>query len=166
MKKQILALALIIGLTMATAASAHWGRGGGYGGGYGGCQQMQGQTMQGPMQGRMYQQLDQATQDKIKQFYKDTQPLHKEMAMKLAEKQALLRSDKPDPQAVAKVTGEMFDLRATIRQKAEQAGVDQYVGPGHMGRYFGRGRGPGMMGQGPGMMNMMDNDSTDGDSQQ
>lgn len=150
MKKQVIALSLIIGLTMATVASANWGRGGGRGyggyGGYGDCPQVQGQMMQGPM----FQQLDQATQDKIQQFFKDTQPLHKEMTMKRAEKQALMRSENPDPQAVAKVTGEMFDLQATIREKAELAGVDQYVGPGSMGiggrgPGFGHGRGCGRM---------------------
>jgi Spy/CpxP family protein refolding chaperone len=160
MKKQFLALALIIGLSVATVASADWGRGGGYGGN-GNCPQMQGQMMQGPMQGQMPQQLDQATQDKIKKFFKDTLPLHKEMAMKHAEKQALMQSDTPDPQAVAKVTGEMFDLRMTMQEKAELAGVDQYVGPGHMGMGMGmgcggRGHGKGMgmgMGRGSGMMN-------------
>ena len=150
MKKQIIALSLIIGLTMATVASANWGRGGGRGyGGYGDCPQVQGQMMQGPM----FQQLDEATQDKINQFFKDTQPLHKEMAMKRAEKQALMQSDKPDPQAVAKVTGEMFDLRVTIHEKAELAGVDQYVGQGRMG--FG-GRDPGF-GHGKGFGRMMNN---------
>lgn len=128
MKKQLTALALILGLTMATGASANWGRGNKGYGGYGNCPQMQGQ---------MVQQLDQATQDKIQQFFKDTQPLHKEMAMKRAEKQALMRSDNPDPQAVAKVTGELFDLRMTMQQQAEQAGVAQYVGPGHMGGHMG-----------------------------
>ncbi len=144
MKKQIIALALITGLTMATAASADWGRGRGYGG-YGDCPQMQGQ-----MQGQTFQQLDQATKDKIKQFFKDTQPLHKEMAMKRAEKQALMLSDNPDPQAVAKVTGELFELRTAMQEKAELAGVDEYVGPGRMGRGgcgpdFGKGQGRGMM---------------------
>lgn len=153
MKKKIIALALLTGLTMATVASADWGRGRGHGGygGYGDCPQMQGQ-----MQGQMYQQLDQATKDKIKQFFKDTQPLHKEMAMKRAEKQALMQSETPDPQAVAKVTGELFDLRTTMQEKAEQAGVDQYVGPGRMGGMGGMGRGgcgPGFgKGQGGGMM--------------
>jgi Spy/CpxP family protein refolding chaperone len=157
MKKQFLALALIIGLSVATVASADWGKGRGYG--YGDCPQMQGQMMQGPMQGQMPQQLDQATQDKIQKFFKDTLPLHKEMAMKHAEKQALMQSDKPDPQAVAKVTGEMFDLRMTMQEKAELAGVDQYVGPGRMGMGMGMGMGCGGrghgkgMGQGPGMMN-------------
>lgn len=152
MKKKIIALALITGLTMATVASADWGRGRGHDGygGYGDCPQMQGQ-----MQGQMFQQLDQATKDKIKQFFKDTQPLHKEMAMKRAEKQALMQSENPDPQAVAKVTGELFDLRTTMQEKAEQAGVDQYVGPGRMGGMggMGHGCGPGLgKGQGGGMM--------------
>jgi len=145
MKKKIVALALITGLTMATVASANWTRGQR---GYGDCPQVQSQ---------MFQQLDQATQDKIKQFFKDTQPLHKEMAMKRAEKQALMRSESPDPQAVAKVTGELFDLRVSMHEKAELAGVDQYVGPGRMGGkggmgYKGRGHGCGK-GQGLGMLN-------------
>lgn len=148
MKKKLVALALITGLTMTTVASADWGKGGRGYGGYGDCPQMQGQ---------MYQQLDQATKDKIKQFFIDTQPLHKEMAMKRAEKKALLLSDKPDPQAVAKVTGELFDLRISLREKAELAGVDQYVGHGRMGRMGGmgqKGRGHGCgNGQGSGMMN-------------
>lgn len=154
MKKKIIALALISGLTLATVASADWGRGRGYGGygGYGDCPQMQGQ-----MQGQMFQQLDQATKDKIQQFFKDNQPLHKEMAMKRGEKQALMRSDNPDAQAVAKITGELFDLRTTIQEKAQLAGVDQYVGPGrmgHMGRMGRSGNGPGSgNGQGRGMMN-------------
>jgi hypothetical protein len=152
MKKKIIALALITGLTMATVASADWGRGRGYGD----CPQMQGQ-----MQGQMFQQLDQATKDKIKQFFKDTQPLHKEMAMKRAEKKALMRGDNPDPQAVAKVTGELFDLRTTMQEKAELAGVDQYVGPGRMGHMGNMGRGgcgPDFgKGQGRGMMNAPQN---------
>ena len=143
MKKQLVALALIMGLAMATGASADWGRGNKGNGSYGNCPQMKGQV-----QGQMFQQLDQATQDKIKQFFKDTLPLHKEMAMKRAEKQALMRSATPDAQAVAKVTGELFDLRTTMQEKAEQAGVSEYVGPGHMGG-MGRMGGRGQMGNGP-----------------
>ena len=70
MKKQIVALALIIGMSMATAASADWGRGGR---GYGDCPQVQGYMMQGQAAGQ-FQQLDQGTQDKIAQFFKDTLP--------------------------------------------------------------------------------------------
>lgn len=146
MKKQIVALALIVGLGMATAASADWGRG--YRG-YGDCLQGTGQMMAWQARGQ-FQQLDQATQDKITQFFKDTRPLRKEMAMKRAEKKALMRSDNPDAQAVARLTGELFDLRVSMQDKAEEAGVEQYVGPGRMG-YMGHGRG---RGQGPGMGKM------------
>jgi hypothetical protein len=149
MKKQLVALALIIGLSMATAASAEWGRGGR---GYGDCPQARGYMMQGQGPGQ-FQQLDQATQDKIAQFFNDTRSLHKEMAMKRAEKKALMRSDNPDAQAVARLTGELFDLRVTMQDKAQEAGVAQYVGPGRMGCMgcmggMGHGRG---RGQGPGM---------------
>ena len=142
MKKQIVAIALVAGLSMATVASAQWGRGGRHWGGDGDCP-MQGQMMQGPMM----QQLDPDTRAKISKFFKDNQALHKQMAMKRAEKQALMQSDKPDPQAVAKVAGELFDLKTAMHEKAEAAGVSQYLG--HMGgRGMGRGMGGGMMGPG------------------
>ena len=142
MKKQIVAIALVAGLSMATVASAQWGRGGGHWGGDGDCP-MQGQMMQGPMM----QQLDPDTRAKISKFFKDNQALHKQMAMKRAEKQALMQSDKPDPQAVAKVAGELFDLQTAMHEKAEAAGISQYLG--HMG---GRGMGRGMGAMGGGMM--------------
>lgn len=131
MKKQIVAIALISTLTMATAATANWGKGGR---GYGDCPKPQGQ----------YMQLDQETKAKIKQFMVDNQAIRKEMAMKQAEKRALMRGDNPNPQVVAKITGELFDLRTQMREKAEVAGVDQYVGLGMMGgggRQHGKGFG-------------------------
>jgi Spy/CpxP family protein refolding chaperone len=158
MKKLFVALALIAGLAVTTAAMADWGRGGRGHGGYGDCPQMQGQ---------MFQQLDQATQDKIKQFRKDILPLRKEMAMKRAEKKALMKSSTPDAQAVARLAGEMFDIRTTIHEKAELAGVDQYIGPGRMGGmgrkghmgHMGRGgQGP-CFGAGPGAGGMMEDKS-------
>lgn len=142
MKKQIVAIALIAGLSMATVASANWGRGGHGGGGYGNCPQMQGPMMQGPMM----QQLDPETKAKVTQFFKDNQALHKQMVMKRAEKQALMRSDKPDPQVFAKVAGELFDLQTSLHEKAAAAGVEQYLGPMGGRRTMGFG-GPGF-GQG------------------
>ena len=131
MKKQIIAVVMIAGLTLAGTALANRGKGGGD------C------SRHSKMQtGMMYQQLDQATQDKIDTFRDDNQSLRKEMVMKRAEKQALLNNTNPDPVAVAKVTGELFDLRATMREKAEAAGVDQY-----MGRF---GKGSGSKGRGHG----------------
>lgn len=145
MKKYIAAIALIAGLTMATAASANWGRGGhGYGDD---CywQQMDGSMMQE----QMMQQLDSATQEKVSKFFKDNQALHKQIAMKHAEKWAIMQSEKPDPQVAARVAGELFDLRTTMHDKAEAAGVSSYLRP--MGGGNG-GRGPGSgLGGGPGM---------------
>jgi Spy/CpxP family protein refolding chaperone len=140
MKKTIIAVVLITGLTMATIASAGWGRHGNWDNGctnYGGRQMM----MNAP--------ADAATQAKMQQFYKDNLDLHKQMAMKQAEKRALLMSDQPDPAAAAKVAGELFDLHTTLMEKAEAAGVDQFIGPQMRGPRGGQG-GPFCQGNGPG----------------
>ena len=102
----------------------------------------------------MYQQLDQATQDKIAQFRDDNQDLRKELAMKRAERRALLNSTNPDPAAAAKIAGELFDLQTTLRLKAEAAGVDEYIGRRVMRLNsdfpMGRGQGAGFSGRGQG----------------
>jgi Spy/CpxP family protein refolding chaperone len=145
MKKHIVAIALLAGLTTATAASANWGRGGhGYGDD---CYWLQ---MDGPMmQEQMMHQSDSATREKISKFFKDNQVLHKQLVMKQAEKRAIMQSEKPDPQAAATVAGELFDLRTDMHDKAEAAGVSQYLGPMGGGK---RGHGPGAgLSGGPGM---------------
>lgn len=144
MKKKIAAIVLVSGIALAGVASANWGYGGGGRGYYGNCPQVQGQA---------YQQVDPAVQEKMDQFYADTQALRKQLAVKQAEKMALMRSDNPDPAAAAKLAGELFDLRAAMREKAEAAGVDQYLGrPGGGGQGggmgFHRGGGRGIMGGG------------------
>lgn len=139
MKKKIIAAVLVSGLAVSSVAMAGWGRGAGN---PGGCYCGQ--------QG-YYQQLDPAVQEKLDAFYNDTADLRKQLVMKQAERRALLNSTNPDPAAASKLAGEIFDLRTTLQQKAEAAGVDQYMGPGMMGG--GRGMGPGMMGgrgMGPG----------------
>jgi hypothetical protein len=143
MKKYIAAIALVAGLTIATAASANWGRGGhGYDGD---CYRLQaeGAMMQEPMM-----KFDPATQVKINKFFKDNQPLHKQIVMKQAEKRAIMQSEKPDPQAAANVTGELFDLQTAMHDKAEAAGVSQYLGHAGGGKE-GRGPGSGMGMKGP-----------------
>jgi len=142
MKKQIAAIILITGLAVTTVTSASWGRGGQGYGGDGNCPQMQMPMMQ-PM--------DQATQEKVTKFFKDNQALHKQIVMKQAEKHALMRSEKPDPQTAAKIAGELFDLQTSMHDKAEAAGVAQYVGP--MGRGMGMRGHQGFGGARPGMMN-------------
>jgi hypothetical protein len=120
MKKKILAAILVSGLAITTVASANWnGQRGNYN-----CPKMQMQCMAN---------LDEATQAKVKQFRTDNQVIMKEMVMKRAEKRALMQGDNPDPKLAAQLTGEIFDLRTTIRLKAEEAGVSQYIGPMNKG---------------------------------
>jgi len=147
MRKQIIAVVMVAGLILVGTASAKRGNGPGYGD----CGRYN--NNQG---GMMYQQLDQATQDKIAQFRDDNQALLKEIVMKRAEKRALLNSTNPDSAAAARIAGELFDLRATMRVKAREAGVDQYMnrrgmGSGADGYHRGRcGRGSGSKGNGRG----------------
>lgn len=125
MKKQIIVVAMVAGLILVGTASAKRGSGSGD------CSRYNNQG------GMMYQQLDQATQDKVDQFRDDNQGLRKEIVMKRAEKRALLNSTNPDSAMAAKIAGELFDLRATMRVKAREAGVDQYM------RHRGMGSGGG-----------------------
>lgn len=116
MKKALITAALISGLTLSTTAFAYQGMGGGgqmAGCGYG-----------------KYQQLDPEVQAKIDQFRKDTQDLRRQMVVKRAEKKAMMKRANPDPAAVGQLTGEIFDLHATLVDKAKEAGVDQYMGHG------------------------------------
>ena len=135
MKKKIAATVLILGLTMTTVATANWyGQRGNYD-----CSGIQMQRLQN---------LDPAIQEKVMQFRTDNQQLFKEMAMKRAEKRALMQSSNPDPKAAAHLAGELFDLRTTIHLKADEAGVAQYIGPmnkgangkGGRGKYGGKGQ--------------------------
>ncbi len=147
MKKQIVAVAMVAGLILVGTASAKRGSGNGSGD----CSRCSNNQA-----GMMYQQLDQATQDKVDQFRDDNQALRKEIVMKRAEKMALQNSTNPDSAAAAKIAGELFDLHATMRVKAQEAGVDQYMrhrgmgsggGDYHKGR---RGQGSGSKGNGRG----------------
>ena len=146
MKKKIAIAILITGLGLAgvNQAFAGWGARSGY------CPNVQGAG---------YSQLDPAVQEKLDAFFTANQDLRKALVMKRAEHRALMRSDSPDPAAASQVAGELFDLQTTVRQKAAEAGVAQYLGP--MGGGFGKGdcrpgmRGPGKGGRGMGgqMMN-------------
>ncbi len=155
MKKKIVITALIaaVALGTATATFAGWGqRGGGYWN-----NSMPGP---GPRMQMQYNQVDPAVQEKLDKFFTDTQDIRKEIAVKQAERMALIRSDNPDPAAAGKLAGEIFDLRTTMHQKAEEAGVTAYLGPmngrgGRFGGAGGPGMGRGMRGKGGGYMNNM-----------
>lgn len=72
---------------------------------------------------RHFQQLDDATKAKIEKFQNETQELRKQIVMKRAEELALMRSENPDMAAVTKTAVELFDLRATMKDKAKAAGL-------------------------------------------
>jgi hypothetical protein len=128
MKKKMVVLIFTVALASAgfqQALARGWGDGRGAGGYYG-------TDCPGGCYGQ-YQQLDEEAQNKLKVFRAETADLRKQMAMKRAEKQALMRAQTPDPAAVAKVEGELFDLRNEMQQKAQEAGVPM------MGRSGGKG---------------------------
>jgi|GEM_PF-6392805 len=85
---------------------------------------------------------DPAIQEKIQQFYKDTEGLRKQIFMKRAELNAVVNAAQPDPATAGKMAGELYDLQASLRKQAQAAGLGQF-GPG-MGCGFGHGMGRGM----------------------
>ncbi len=124
MKKVIAATALvtIIGLTGFYQASANWGHRGMMGGWPGDCPQ-RGAQMTAPM--------DAETKAKFDKFFAETQDLRKQIVVKRAEKHALMNAENPDSAAVGKAAGDLFDLRNSMRTKAEAAGLEGF---GAMGR--------------------------------
>jgi hypothetical protein len=75
---------------------------------------------------------------KIEKFFSDTKDLRKQMFIERAEKRALMHSHNPDPLAIAKVAGELFDLKNTLHDRAIAAGLKgHFHGMGH-GRHFAR----------------------------
>jgi zinc resistance-associated protein len=98
---------------------------------------------------------------KFDKFLTDTLDLRKQMSVKKAEERTLMHSRNANAGAVAKVAGELFDLRNTIHEKARAAGLAMPfhgMGKGDMGPRvpFRHGGGFGMMDcsgpQGPAMM--------------
>ncbi|MFH2122683.1 MAG: periplasmic heavy metal sensor [Pseudomonadota bacterium] len=144
MKKSLVVAALVVsmGFIGLQQASAYQGMGRGIGGG----------CLKG---GAGYSQLDPASKAKVDKFFADTQDLRKQMVVKHAEERAIMRSDNPDPARVAKLAGEIFDLKTTLQAKAEAAGVQGFIGCGAcQGPGWGMGpRGPHHGGGYRGMMN-------------
>lgn len=139
MKKTLIAVALATGLGLIgiQQASANPGYGG--------------HGMGGPCgkQGVGWQQPDKEAKEKIRTFIADNKMLRKEMVVKRSVRQAIMMSEHPDPEAASKIAGELFDLRQTMREKVETAGIAGLVGPmgpGHpemsrrMGGQFQSGR--------------------------
>ena len=142
MKKTLLITALVVGMGFLglQQASANKGMGGGPGMGSW-CQKG----------GPGYTQLDAASKAKLNKFYDETKDLRKQMVMKHAEESALMHAETPDAAQAAKLAGELFDLRATIQDKAEAAGVQDLIGCGDC-QGMGHGMRPGMMNADPNKM--------------
>jgi len=120
----ITAVASVIGLTGFYQASAYMGMGQGEMGGKGGCS---GHAM------RMHHataDMDEATKAKFDTFFKETQDLRKSIVVKRAEKNALMKNEKPDAKKVGELAGELFDLRMSMHAKAEAAGLHDVMGMG------------------------------------
>ncbi len=133
MKKYLVAAALIgaIGFTGMSIANAR-GYGYGSGGGYGDCNG-----------GRYCDNGSYSEKDdeKAAAFFDETKELRKEIIVKKSELDALMRQDNPDEKKVAKLTGDLFDLRTTMEEKADKTfeGKGGYgSGPGYGN--CGRGR--------------------------
>ncbi|MEE4243321.1 MAG: periplasmic heavy metal sensor [Desulfopila sp.] len=131
-QKALIVVALVAGLGVAglQQASARGWNGGpcpqGYGQGY----------------GMNYQMMDNETRDTFDAFRAETTGLRKQIAMKKAEQRALMSSQTPDPAAVSKIAGELFDLKTEMQTKAKEAGVPWMMGPRGKGGsgHYGMGR--------------------------
>lgn len=130
------ALLAIIGFTGSYQAFAGWGQGRMMGGLPVDCPQNRGQ-LTAPM--------DAETQAKFDKFFEETFDLRKQIVVKRAEKNALMGSEHPDPAAVGKIAGELFDLRNTLHGKAKAANLQGFGG---MGRCCGGCDGSGCYGCG------------------
>jgi hypothetical protein len=115
----ITALVTVIGLTGLSQASAYMGQGGmrGHGGCNGSAIGMRAPT-----------NMDEETKAKFNVFFQDTQELRKSIAVKRAQKRALMRTSEPNIEKVGELAGELFDLRSSMRTKAEAAGLGDIIG--------------------------------------
>ena len=72
---------------------------------------------------------------KLEKFFADTKDLRKQIAVEKAEKRALMHSRTPDPLAVAKVTGTLFELKDSLHEKALAVGLPGMFHKQHKGRH-------------------------------
>ena len=134
-KKIILAVVLVSAIGAAglqSASAGPWG---------GGPNKWGGPSCGGDCGNYGYQQAPQTDDQTRNAFLNETVELRKTLAVKKAEKRALMLNDNPDAKQVAQLTGEIFDLREQLQAKAQEKGIEK---PGF-------GRGPGSCGcDGPG----------------
>jgi len=98
--------------------------------------------------GHGYKNMDPETKEKHDAYMEATADLRKEIAVKRAEKRAVMMGTDPDPEQAAQLTRELLELRSQMMVIAEESGVD--FGPGCQnnrgckGRGCGHGGGPRM----------------------
>jgi hypothetical protein len=112
MKKYVAATALIVAIGFSTISMAD-GRGNygyGPGPGYGDCG------------GRHCNNWSSAEKDdeKTSVFFEETREIRKEIFVTANELDALMQQDNPDEKKVAKLSGDLFDLRTMMEEKAEK----------------------------------------------
>ena len=145
MKKTLLTLAAIIGISLVTYQPAEAK---GCGGGRGmDCGMMDVSMMS---QGKLSEK-DLKVREK---FSADTSELRKKMVTKRAELEAVMAGANPDEKKTAALSGDLFDLREQMQQKAKEAGIVAGSGAGcgmaamgggarhGKGAGYGRGAGP------------------------
>lgn len=136
-KKIVLGIVLVSAFTVADMQSADAGP-------WGGGPNEWGRSQCGECDGPGYrgqQQLDDKSIAARDAFLNETVALRKEITIKKAEKRALMHGDNPDAKRVAQLTGELFDLREQLQDKAQEKGLSKTD--------FGRGLGRGCPGPGP-----------------
>lgn len=112
MKKSILFVSFVVlGLLFAVQYSAAEPKAG--------C----GQGCKGHKNQGQQQQVDPEAQKKYEKFLRETVELRRELDEKIAEYQALMASENPDPSKGAMLTEEYYQLRDVLTQKARLAGI-------------------------------------------
>jgi Spy/CpxP family protein refolding chaperone len=128
MKKLLVAAALVGVLSLAgfSMVSAHGRDGNGPSKGFGNCDGY------GYCNSWSYDEQD---KEKVATFRAETKETRKQIAVKRNERRALMSQDNPDEKRVATLTGEIFDLKNLVDEKAKETFGDNPP-LGHM-----RGRG-------------------------
>ncbi|KPJ97968.1 MAG: hypothetical protein AMJ60_09840 [Desulfobacterales bacterium SG8_35] len=114
MKKFLIAAALVgvVSLAGFSMVNAHGKYGYGPGKDYDSCDGY------GYCNNRSYNEQD---KEKASAFLEETKETRKQITVKRSERRALMKQDNPDEKKVAKLTGEIYDLRSLLDEKAKEA---------------------------------------------
>jgi len=141
MKKYFAAAVLvgIISFVSFSMVSAHGNDGFGPGRGYGNCN--------GPGNCNNWSYTEQ-DKEKVAPFLEETKETRKQIVVKRSELRALMNQENPDEKKVARLTGEIFDLKNLMDEKVSKTFGDTppqlgFRGSGRAGGGYGNcGKGP------------------------